>query len=88
MTANITMYSMVICTHILLFFCILKVYYLVMKVNKCIHTFRKCGFKIKSATPHLSRVKESMFTHKYQDTPLCHQNVHLLLQRVVEGTWP
>lgn len=50
--------------------------------------FRKCGFKIKSITPHLSRLKESMFTHKYQDKPLCRQNVHLLLQQVVEGTWP
>lgn len=49
---------------------------------------RKCDSRIKCTTPHLSRVKAGIFTHKYQDKPLCHQNAHLLLQRAVEGTWP
>lgn len=45
-------------------------------------------YSLKSVTPYLSRVKEDMFTHKYQDKPRCHQNAHLPLQQVAEGTWP
>lgn len=63
--------------------------YLVTKINKCIlPVSERVALRLKALTPHLSRAKESVFTHKYQDKPLCHQNVHLLPRQVAEGTWP